>query len=47
MLRLDATTRKKWLGKLVEFKKFSIKHAFIIIEIFSSHVKVYTHAKKI
>ena len=43
MLRLDATAKNNYDGKLFEFKKFSIKEAFFINETFSSHVKsVYT-----
>ena len=39
MLRLDATTKKRYDGKLFKFKKFGIKQAFFINEIFSSLVK--------
>jgi hypothetical protein len=39
MLRLDATTKKRYDGKLFNFKKFSIKQVFFIHEIFSSRVK--------
>ena len=45
MLRLDATTKKRCLEKLFKFQKFSIKQAFFINEIFSSHVKAHTHKK--
>ena len=40
MLRLDATTKKRYDGKLFKFKKFSMKQAFFKNEIFSSRVKV-------
>ena len=39
MLRLDATQKKRWMGLDFKFKKFSIKQAFFINEIFSSRVK--------
>jgi hypothetical protein len=39
MLRLDATTKKRYDGKLFKFKKNSIKQAFFINEIFPSRVK--------
>jgi hypothetical protein len=39
MLRLDATTKQRYDGKLFKFKKISIKQAFFINEIFSSRVK--------
>ena len=39
MLRQDATPQKRWLGFDFKFKKFSIKQAFFINEIFSSRVK--------
>ena len=39
VLRLDATTKKRYDGKLLKFKKFSIKQAFFINEIFSSRVE--------
>ena len=39
MLRLDATAKKRYDGKLFKFKKFSIKQAFFINEILSSHVE--------
>jgi hypothetical protein len=47
MLRLDATTKKRYDGKLFKFKKFSIKQAFFINEMFSSRVKASTHTKKL
>ena len=40
MLRLDATHKKRWMGFDFNFKKFSMKRAFFINEIFSSRVKV-------
>jgi hypothetical protein len=46
MLRLDATTKKRYDGKLFKFKKFSIKQAFFINEIFSSRVKAAKQKKK-
>jgi hypothetical protein len=39
MLRLDATTKKRYDGKLFKFKKFSIKQAIFITDIFPSCVK--------
>jgi hypothetical protein len=39
MLRLDATVKKKYDGKLFKFKKFSIKQAIFITDIFPSRVK--------
>ena len=39
MLRLDATTKKRYNGKLFKFKKFSIKQAIFITDIFPSRVK--------
>ena len=45
MLRLDATTKKRYNGKLFKFKKISIKQAFFINEIFSSRVKAPTQKK--
>ena len=39
MLRLDATPQKRWIGFDFKFKKFSIKQAFFINDIFSSRVK--------
>ena len=45
MLRLDATTKKRYNEKLFKFKKFSIKQAFFINEIFSSRVKASTQKK--
>jgi hypothetical protein len=45
MLRLDATTKKRYDGKLFKFKKFSIKQAFFINEISSSQVKVHKQKK--
>ena len=39
MLRLDATQKKRWIGFDFKFKKFSIKQAFFINDIFSSRVK--------
>ena len=45
MLRLDATTKKRYDGKLFKFKKFSIKQAFFNNEIFSSRVKARNHKK--
>jgi hypothetical protein len=45
MLRLDARTKKRYVGKLFKFKKFSIKQAFFINEIFSSRVKAVKQKK--
>ena len=45
MLRLDATTKKRYDGKLLKFKKFRIKQAFFINEIFSSRIKVLKEKK--
>ena len=42
MLRLDATTKKRFDGKLFKFKKFSIKQAIFIKEIFPPRVKAPT-----
>ena len=41
MLRLDATTKKRYDGKLFKFKKFSIKQAFFINDISSYQVEVH------
>jgi hypothetical protein len=45
MLRLDATTKKRFDGKLFKFKNVSIKQVFFINEIFSSRVKAGTQKK--
>ena len=45
MLRLDATTKKRFDGKLFKFKKFSSKQAFFIIDILSSRIKVHKQKK--
>ena len=45
MLRLDATTKKRYNGKLFKFKKFRTKQAFFIIDILSSQVKVHKQKK--
>jgi hypothetical protein len=37
--------KKKYNGKLFKFKKFSIKQAFFINEIFSSRIKAPTQKK--
>ena len=39
MQRLDATTKKRYDGKLFKFKKFSINQAFFINKVFFSRVK--------
>ena len=39
MLRLDATQKKKCLGFDIKFKKFRIKQAIFLKEIFPSHVE--------
>ena len=38
MLRLDATSKKRWMGFDFKFKKFSIKKQFLL-DIFLSRVK--------
>ena len=45
MLRLDATTKKRWLTLLFKFKKFSIKQAIFINEILSFQVEVHKQKK--
>ena len=46
MLRLDATAKKRYDGKLFKFKNFSIKQAFFINEnFFSSPIKAHTQKK--
>ena len=45
MLRLDATQKKKMDGFDFKFKKFSIKQAIFISDIFPSRVKVRKHKK--
>jgi hypothetical protein len=45
MLRLDATSQKRWLAFDFKLKKFSIKQAIFISEMFSSRVKVHTQKK--
>ena len=39
MLRLDATPKKRCLGFDFKFKKFSIKQAIFITDIFPSRIK--------
>ena len=39
MLRLDATQKKRWIGFDFRFKKFRIKQAIFISDIFPSRVK--------
>ena len=47
MLRLDATQKKRWIGFDFKFKKFSIKQAFFINDIFSSRVKARIPIRKV
>ena len=47
LLRLDATTKKRYNGKLFKLKKFSIKQAIFITDIFPSRVKGSKQKKKL
>ena len=45
MLGLDATQKKRWMGFDFKFKKFSIKQAIFISDIFPSQVKAHKQKK--